>query len=94
MQRNTETVLAILPGENDGEQLAIVLRMTVDGSRIELRQQSWGEGVGWFSQTSVQLNPEQVAGLRNTLGLAPSRQPRTARPASQFEPQVLRFESA
>ncbi len=40
-----------------------------DGSYVEIRQQSWGEGLGWFTQNSVQLEPHQVAGMRQALGL-------------------------
>jgi hypothetical protein len=52
-------------------------------SRVELRQQSFGEGIGWFTQSTVQLEPSQVADLRNALGLtAPS--PRRAKLPAAF----------
>lgn len=39
-----------------------------DQSRIELRQQTWGEGIGWFTQNTMRLEPQQVAQLRTALG--------------------------
>ena len=35
---------------------------------MELRQQSFSAGLGWFTQSTVQLEPGQVAALRNALG--------------------------
>jgi hypothetical protein len=65
----TELILATLPGASDREQVVVCHVQTAEGSRVELRQQSWGEGLGWFTQSSVQLEPHQVAGLRQSLGL-------------------------
>ena len=67
-----ETILATLPGASDDERMVVLLRNTpAEGSQIELCQQTWGEGVGWFNQTSVQLQPHQVAQLRTVLGTGP-----------------------
>ncbi|MCA9268438.1 MAG: hypothetical protein KDA41_08200 [Planctomycetales bacterium] len=64
-----EAVLAILPGSTPQQRLAVVHRNhPVTGSTIELRQQSWGEGIGWFTQTSVPVETHQLAGLRQSLG--------------------------
>lgn len=38
---------------------------------IELRQQSWGPGIGWFTQSTVCLTPGQLAQLRLVLGRHP-----------------------
>ena len=68
-----ETILAKLPGASDDERMVVLLRHTpAEGSQIELCQQTWGEGVGWFNQTSVQLQPHQVAQLRAVLGTGPA----------------------
>jgi hypothetical protein len=64
-----ETVLATLPGAADCERVLVVMVQTADGSHVEIRQQSWGEGFGWFTQNSVHLEPHQVAGMRQALGL-------------------------
>src|SRR5262245_27565025 len=64
----TETVLTAIPS-SDSERLLVVLLQTPDhGSRMELRQQSFSKGIGWFTQSTVQLEPGQVAALRNALG--------------------------
>ncbi|HTN77721.1 MAG TPA: hypothetical protein VL096_20830 [Pirellulaceae bacterium] len=98
MQSRPETVLATLPGSSDRERLVVVLAHSASGStQVELRQQSWGEGLGWYTQSSVQLEPSQVAGLRQSLGLGGSfAQVRTAAfPASGpkklngFTPRVV-----
>jgi hypothetical protein len=68
-----ETLLATLPGTDDRQQLLVVLVMGENGgTHVELRQQSWGEGLGWYNQGTVRLEPAQVAGLRQSLGLGGS----------------------
>lgn len=98
MQTNRETVLATLPGTNDRERLVVVL--TSGGSAtslVELRQQSWGEGLGWYTQNTMQVEPSQVAGLRQSLGLGgafaqvktPAFAPAAPRRAGGFVPRVV-----
>ena len=70
---------------------------------MELRQQSFSKGIGWFTQSTVHLEPGQVAALRNALGTssnsgsrARNRLPRefsTIAPAT-WEPKVVRADSA
>ncbi len=67
-----ETVLATLPGTSDRERVLVVMCQAAAGSHVEIRQQSWGEGLGWYTQSSVQLEPQQVAGMRQALGLGGS----------------------
>jgi|GEM_PF-1294827 len=95
MHAAPETVLGILPAASDKERVLLVLVQTGDvggGSptRMELRQQSFGEGIGWFTQSTVQLEPGQVADLRNTLGMttaaAPARRPKLPREYSRVSP--------
>lgn len=74
MQPFAEVILATLPGARDDEQVEIALLQTPGaGSLIELRQQTWGEGIGWFTQSRVQLEPQQVAELRGVLGASANR---------------------
>ena len=81
----TETLLATLPGETPREQVLVVL-MTASGepSRVCLRQQSWGEGIGWYTQNTIDLGTQQVAGLRSALGKSGAR---SAPPS--FQPAIL-----
>ena len=81
MSPTQETVLSTIAGASDEERLLVVLIHSVavpihslavlgsaGASRLELRQQSWGDGVGWFTQSRVELRPDQVADLRSALG--------------------------
>ena len=88
-----ETVLADLPGSTDRDRTLLVMRQRPgQDPLVELRQQTWGEGVGWFTQSSVALATHQVAGLRNALGIAgcQAKACRTMRPATVEQPTHLR----
>ena len=102
-----EAVLSILPGERDTERVIVVLRLGDSlperefGTTLELRRQSYAEGIGWFTQSSVPLNPSQVAGLRQALGSNEAPRPTTrserARSlglSSAWTPNVIRADSA
>ena len=96
-----ETVLSTLPSDSETERLQLVLIQSSDaGSRVELRQQSFSKGIGWFTQSSVAMEPGQVAALRNALGLTGGRTakrlPRefsTVTPAA-WQPRVVHADSA
>ena len=63
-----ETILSVIPGADDQQRLVLVLCQAAGSSRLELRQQSWGEGVGWFTQTSLPIDHDQVPQIRGALG--------------------------
>src|SRR5947207_9766983 len=63
-----ETVLTAIPASDTERLLLVLVQSPEHGSRMELRQQSFSAGIGWFTQSSVQLEPNQVAALRNALG--------------------------
>jgi hypothetical protein len=96
-----ETVLTTLPSSSETERLLLVLVQPADvPSRVELRQQSFSKSIGWFTQSTVHLEPGQVAALRNALGLTgnrpASRLPRefsTVTPAA-WQPKVVHADSA
>ena len=74
MDSSVETILSIIPGQSETDRLLLVLVQEFGaGSTIQLQQQTWGEGVGWFTQTTIPMTPEQVSQLRQSLGSAPSR---------------------
>jgi hypothetical protein len=96
----SETVLTSIPA-SDTERLLIVLVQSLQsGSRMELRQQSFSAGLGWFTQSSVQLEPNQVAALRNALGTATQRSanclPRefSKITPSSWQPRIVHAETA
>lgn len=97
-----ETVLTAIPA-SDVERLLVVLVQTSDhGSRMELRQQSFSTGIGWFTQSTVQLEPGQVAALRNALDNNAGAQVSTNRLPREFsklapatwQPRVVCAETA
>ena len=99
--RPAEVTLATLPSTVDDQRVVVVLVTKATGqSEVELRQQSHGDGVGWFTQSTVSLTPEQVGGLKGVLPTQASRraypfETRGAdRPRSSFQPRLFRAESA
>jgi hypothetical protein len=99
-----ETVLTTLPASNETERLLLVLVQPVEGaSRVELRQQSFSGTIGWFTQSTVQMEPGQVAALRNALGLTQAKAVKTAArlprefskvPSAAWQPRVVHADSA
>lgn len=101
MSQKTETTLSSIPA-SDVERLQVVLVQSTElGSHMELRQQSFSKGIGWFTQSTIKLEPGQVAALRNSLGNTSggqraARLPRefsTIAPAS-WQPKVVHADSA
>lgn len=67
----TETTLTSLPSVAPNERVLVVLvQLPGEGSHVEMRQQSYGEGIGWFTQSTIHLEPGQIADLKNALGSA------------------------
>jgi len=101
-----EIEIRILPGSSETERIAVVLCPAgEEGSRLELRQQSYSDGIGWFTQSTVRLEPSQVADLRSGLGMAtsaaPARAKRSSLPreyatvkSSNWQPRILAADSA
>jgi hypothetical protein len=102
MPHHSETVLSTIPA-SETERLLVVLVQSADhASRMELRQQSFSKGIGWFTQSTVQLEPGQVAALRNALGTRGSGQQSSHRLPREFStiapaawsPKVVHADSA
>jgi hypothetical protein len=93
-----ETVLNELPGDRVDQRLLVVhvVESSTLASAIELRQQSWAEGLGWYTQSTVRLSPEQLSGLRSVLGnvTAPPAARRRSMDAAISSFRVLRSDSA
>lgn len=87
----TDTLLSVLPAAGPKDRLAVFLCHREGSSHLELRQQSWGDGVGWFTQSSVRIDRSQLNGLRSALGVVRGAAPQAARPASDREHAVLAF---
>ena len=96
-----ETVLTAIPASEAERLLVVLVQSPEHGSRMEFRQQSFSKGIGWFTQSTVQLEPGQVAALRNALGTSlgqrtagrlPREFSKIAPPA--WQPRVIRADSA
>lgn len=85
--KTSEVVLSSIEGSSARERIHVVLcNDSAKGSRVELRQQSWGDGVGWFTQSTVTLAPHQVAELRGALGNGVPRSSRAAQSGPRRSP--------
>lgn len=95
---NTECLLATLPGSSDCERLTVVLVHAPGGtSKMSIRQQTWAEGIGWYDQKSIELDPDQLCQLRAVLGWGTHhrlKQEHAQDPAVLAFPGVVRIESA
>jgi len=69
MTHRVETTLTSLPAAVENERILVVfVQIPAEGSHIEMRQQSFGEGIGWFTQSTIRMEPGQVAALKSALG--------------------------
>ncbi|MCE9527097.1 MAG: hypothetical protein K8R36_13710 [Planctomycetales bacterium] len=103
MSHPTETTLTALPASAENERILVVLVQNPgEGSHVEMRQQSFGEGIGWFTQGTIRMEPGQVAALKSALGLASTGKPSTSRlpreyskvPTSTWQPRIVHADSA
>ncbi len=64
------TILATLAGSAPNERLQVALLQSDDGGLlIDLREQHFAEGIGWFDQRTMELEPRQFRQLQAILGL-------------------------
>ncbi len=64
------TVLATLSGKGPSQRLEVSLSQGDDGRLlIDLREQHHAEGIGWFDQRRLELDPLQFQQLQAVLGL-------------------------
>jgi hypothetical protein len=64
------TVLATLGGKGPSQRLQVSLSQGEDGRLlIDLREQHHAEGIGWFDQRRLELDPRQFQQLQAVLAL-------------------------
>lgn len=71
--REGEFILGGQFNEDETTRLEVALLSSVGKSKIELRLLGWGEGIGWYVQKSIQLDPLQIRALRGMLGRTEGR---------------------
>jgi hypothetical protein len=90
-----ETILNVFPSNDQDQRLVIALETDEGASgRLVLRQESFSEDVGWFVQSRIAVEAEQIAGLKMSLTgqvIKPLRS--KARPAPS-SPAILPFDQA
>lgn len=63
------THLATLAGTAPGQRLEVALVTRRDGRvAIDLREQHYADGIGWFDQRTLELDPRQLRQLQAVLG--------------------------
>jgi hypothetical protein len=67
---NARTVLAVLPGSRPNQRLQVALAQPEgSGLTIELYEQHYADGIGWFDQRRLSLEPTQFKQLQAVLGM-------------------------
>lgn len=62
------SILNVFPGLDDGSRLVLAHESDGEGTtQLVLRQETRSEHVGWFVQSRIAIEPEQVAALKMTL---------------------------
>ncbi|MDZ4833878.1 MAG: hypothetical protein SGJ27_08870 [Candidatus Melainabacteria bacterium] len=96
MTPNSEHVLAHLEGNSQDERTEIAVRVSADSHNpvISIRQQAWGNGIGWFTQATVELPASSLTALKLALCLAPATLQRisflpNANPSEAEEPPTV-----
>lgn len=63
-----ERTLNTVTGTTQHSRLEVVLSDSSDtGQVLELRRLSWGKGIGWYRQQTLQLDPAEAEALLQTL---------------------------
>lgn len=65
-----ETLLQVLSSESSTSRVSLwMVRCEFSGeSRLRMRQESYSDDVGWFTQTHLDLTPDQLSQLKGGLG--------------------------
>ena len=94
-------ILDVLPGSHDRLRLVIAVERTLCGlEQLILRRETYEPQVGWFCQSQIAVEPDQLASLKLLLTSGRVQQavkPKAAAmskslaPLESDEPQIYRF---
>jgi len=87
------TLLTTIDSATEGHRLAVFLSPGQDGSVLELHEQSWGEGVGWYTQSRVRIDRDQLPMIRQALA-GSAQQVASPATANQHGWRVVHADSA
>ncbi|MEZ6087845.1 MAG: hypothetical protein R3C05_07450 [Pirellulaceae bacterium] len=63
-----EVILNVVPSQDENHRLVIaILKCDRSADRLVLRQETFSSDIGWFTQSTLPIEPEQLAGLTMTL---------------------------
>jgi hypothetical protein len=63
--------IGVLEGKNGSEKLEVLVdHDQKNGGQIHLRLLSWGEGIGWYPQKTVEIDCRQIDALQSHLRYA------------------------
>jgi hypothetical protein len=86
------TVLATLSGAAPHQRLQVALTQRGDGRLlIDLREQHHAEGLGWFDQRTMELDPRQFRQLQAVLDLKGAQFARAIAEAEADRPATIPF---
>lgn len=92
-----ETVLNVFPSDDDRNRLVVAVRQDEDrsASQLVLRQETFAEDVGWYEQSCVAIEPNQVAMLKMALTnpLSNAHDPKRGPASVTRLPAIVQFES-
>lgn len=63
----SESIVQVINQQGESSRLVVVRVDAPEESYLVLRQQDWANGLGWFTQGSIELSTEQLGPLRCTL---------------------------
>lgn len=88
-----ERILDVFPAADERQRLVIA---ACADDRLELRQESFSSNVGWFVQSRITIEPQQLAGLKAAMtGGQPAFAVRPGgRPPTKKTPPALRIAAA
>jgi hypothetical protein len=78
-----EQILGVLKGKTGDEIIEVAVQTEADGDEnIQFRYREWANGIGWYTQKTVEIGGDQLQRLIGILEKANRRQQRTVRAES------------
>lgn len=92
-QVRKETILNVFPSNDELHRLVIAVEQEEGPqSRLVLRQETFSDDVGWFVQSRIAVEPEQIAGLKMSLTGHSMKRLQPAPRNTPRVPAILRFD--
>ncbi len=87
-----ETLLNVIPTDDQLRRLVVAIEHSNErADRLVLRQETYSDDVGWFAQSCIAIEPEQLPGLKMELTSSRMRKLQTPDRAVKHGPSILSF---